>query len=439
MGDTIDLKIRKCKLLLFTNELIFFGMSANKFNWVIRDLNRPEIEGQVLFAQNDMNKVESGEIIINQYFIEKEDYNFANLAFLICHELMHILNKHGLRVGDRNHDAFNIAGDHTIDRFLKNINKLQPYQNIYNIIDQLEKELPNCTTEQAYDWIINSSAKQNFNYHRPDSESGIHVSDKNDNELFITNPEVQGLEGQLDPGEQSLIEQFVAESRAVFENLKEKGAVSSFIKEYLDNILKVEIPWHVLVERSIKTNVIMKPDDRSWRVLNKFYIALDLTLPGYTMTEDVEGVGMLIITADSSGSVNTSELKKFSHIIEMSMKYFKEIHLLVHDVNVQQHKIFTKDNIYQFYEFIKKEGYHGRGGTSHKPVFTKIEEEFWKEKKDDLSMVISLTDGYSDIENIISRYDWIKNNTPLTFIITKGGKLPAIDNAIGNILNIKMN
>jgi hypothetical protein len=54
-------------------------------------------------------------------------------------------------------------------------------------------------------------------------------------------------------------------------------------------------------------------------------------------------------------------------------------------------------------------------------------------------MVMSLTDGYSDIDRIVGDYNWIRNNIPLTFIITKNGTIPNTKNSIGNIMNIKMN
>lgn len=429
-----ELKIRKCKLKMFTNDLIFFGMMANKFKWVIKDC--PEsIEGYITFDANNLNTIESGEIVINKFYTEKENHTFEHLAFIICHELLHILHKHGLRQGDRNPMIWNVAGDHIIERFLKTLsNVFKPFNNEYNIVEQLHSENSKCTIEQAYNWLI---SQQNNKVEITGDDDTIHVKEPNRNNEFDVNANMPGQKSS--PEEQTALDQFMAESRAMFENLKEKGSLSGSIVEYLDDILKVEIPWEKLVEKSIKTNIIMKPDDRSWRVLNKFYMPHKLTLPGITLTEDLEGTGQLIVCVDSSGSINNTNLKKFSGVIENSMKHFKEIHVLIHDVHIQQKKIFSKDNIYSFYDFIKNEGYKGRGGTSHTYVFNEIENEFWNKNKDNLSMVICLTDGYSNIECIISNYNWIKNNIPLTLIITKDGNIPNLSNKLGAILSIQMN
>jgi len=56
-------------------------------------------------------------------------------------------------------------------------------------------------------------------------------------------------------------------------------------------------------------------------------------------------------------------------------------------------------------------------------------------------MVISLTDGYSDIESYYQnpKFEWIKNNIPLVFIITKDGNGMSLDQTYGNISQIKIN
>ena len=76
-----------------------------------------------------------------------------------------------------------------------------------------------------------------------------------------------------------------------------------------------------------------------------------------------------------------------------------------------------------FVDFVKNIGLQGRGGTSHKDVFDKIE-EIMNDQFTDLSMYISLTDGYSDIEQEWKLHLWSSyNKIPTYFIITKDGKL----------------
>ena len=93
MHTQIDQLIRKAKLKFFTNQLFFFGMMANKFAWEIEPLP-PQIEGFVKFNLEDQSKIESGAIHINETYLTKPDYTYNNLVFILCHELLHILNKH---------------------------------------------------------------------------------------------------------------------------------------------------------------------------------------------------------------------------------------------------------------------------------------------------------------------------------------------------------
>jgi predicted metal-dependent peptidase len=441
--DNISLLIRKAKLKLFTKELIFFGMCAHKFEWAVHEFN-PAVEGYVKFNEKDLSKIESGTINLNQKYLDKPNYTHNNLTFLICHELLHILNKHGLRIENRIPEIWNVAADHVIEVFLRSLSgSIEPFQNRYNIIQPIIDDLGySCTVEQAYDWLINHvkiigiSVKSDG-----DGVDVIEVTDAKGNILFTTDM-IQNINNTTNSEEdaaiQHQIEQFVSEARAILENVKQKGDVSGNLSSYLTEILKVEIPWEKLVEKSIKTNVIMKPDERNWRQLNKFFIPHHITLPGYSFIEDHEGTGRLIIGGDTSGSITDKNLKKFSYVVQNSMMHFKEVWLFTHDVHIQQVKIFDKQNIDEFYKFIKNEGYRGRGGTSHRYLFDEIQ-KMWDSDKDELSMVISLTDMYSDIENIYKNYTWIKNNLPLCFIITPSGKPLRFENGYGDIVQIKMN
>lgn len=439
MHTQIDQLIRKAKLKFFTNQLFFFGMMANKFTWEIEPL-APQIEGFVRFNLKDSSKLESGTIHVNELFLTKPNYTYNNLVFILCHELLHILNKHGSRRGDRDFATWNVACDHVVEIFLKKMSDLiKPYNNQYNIIDELYNYKQDCTVEFAYDWIKSHPNNVQINQ---SGEMVIDVSDGTGNYLFTVTAELAGVTSAMDEDESvkaMLTEQIVAEARAIFENIKAKGDSPGYLITYLDKILKVEIPWETLLEKAIKTNVIMKPDERTWRCLNKFYIPHKINLPGYAMIEDTEGVGTLIIGVDTSGSVSDKNLKKFSSVIEGSMRYFKIIKLITHDTIIHQRQEFTKDNIGEFYNFVQKTGYQGRGGTSHKHLFNEIQTEYWEKDKDELSMVICLTDMQSDIEIQYKKYDWVKNNLPLTFIITSDGSISALDPAFGNITQIKMN
>jgi len=435
MPPSINAKIKQARIKLFRRDigLSFFGAMGYKFDWSIEDMP-DSMEGFVLFDKKNLCKSEDGIIHVNKNFVGKDDYTHDNLIALIIHEQLHILRKDGVRRGSRTHKLWCIAADHCTDRDLKEIcektkSGVVPYQNRYNVINDLHAQQPKCTVEQAYDWINKNDNRftitMNPENSSGNSPGGMTVKDDKTGEEWQVNLQTGGQDQSktLSPDDKIKIQQitnnFISQARARYETMKSKGAIASGATDYLDNLLKVEIPWETLLEKAIKTNTVMKPDDRSWRKLNKFFQPHGITLPGYCWTEDEEGVGILIITADSSGSISKTNLKQFSSVIYQSMRYFEKIMLIVHDVNIHQEKTFTKDNIAQFYSFIKTEGFKGRGGTSHAPAFNKIE-ELWNDNafKNDLSMVISLTDGYSDLESIVKKYKWLKSDVPLVLTIT---------------------
>jgi predicted metal-dependent peptidase len=443
LGDIMNQKIKnlakKAKLKLFTKDLMFFGLQSYKFEWSFEDPGHENAEGWVLFSKDDPDHLEAGTIHFNERIVSKDDYTYNHLCYLNCHELLHILNKHGSRRGNRRNDVWCVACDHVVETELKHMsNVIKPWNNQYNIIPEITKAIPNCSAEKAYNWLLQN--KQFASRISQNPETGqIEVKDQNGEVMFTVSPMQGGSDekGKIEPQTVQQVEQFVSEARAMFTDMKKKGTISGSISEHLDKILKVEIPWDELLEKAIKTNVVLKPDGRSWRNINKYYVGIGLTLPGYSLEETNEGVGTLIICADTSGSVSKKQLKQFSYVIEKSMTYFERVVLLVHDVQIHQEKEFSKDNILEFYNFISKEGYKGRGGTSHKYVFDKIE-EMWENDMDDISMCISLTDAYSDIEHLYKNYKFIKNNTPLVFILTDDGKIMTLEKDYGEITQIQI-
>ena len=113
---------------------------------------------------------------------------------------------------------------------------------------------------------------------------------------------------------------------------------------------------------------------------------------------------VLVCCIDSSGSISNSDLKKFVGVILSSIKHFKKLRILVHDVDVHQEFVLdnepNQDDILRTLREIK-----GRGGTSHKPVFDRIE---ILNREELISAAIFLTDFYSDVEEIYKKFEWIK-------------------------------
>jgi predicted metal-dependent peptidase len=136
-------------------------------------------------------------------------------------------------------------------------------------------------------------------------------------------------------------------------------------------------------------------------------------------------IGLLIILIDVSGSIKVKELNMFSSVTYKSLKYFSKVLILVHNINIIQTITFEKDEFIKYMDFINNIGFLKGGGTSHYDCYEYIQKEIWndKELKDKFSMVISLTDGFSDINSCLNNrnFTWMKS-VPTTFIISSKKK-----------------
>ena len=425
MNNVIEDKLKKTRIKLFKTEeeLIYFGILAYRFNFNIYDFDHDEDIAFVEF-QTDSGLLCENKINFNSRFIGRPDYTIDNFANTIVHEILHILEKHGIRRKGRTPEYWSLAVEHCVARTLKSIKNITPYKNHYFLIPELHISKPHCSAEEAYEWIM-----QNVNMFNiipsNTSPSLFSVENVNSGDKFELSTNIGGSNDESgNPLELASINDFVSQASAVFEILKNqqksKGLGSSNLIEYLNNILKIEIPWTDVLEKSIKRNIISKVQKRKWKSPNKKFGAIGITLPGKQKSIGTkEEHGIAYVCVDTSGSVDLTELKKFAYIMLKSISYFEEIRILIHDTTIKESKTFTKKDIYALEDFITNKGFKGRGGTSHKYVFDEIEKQ-WNDDnhiKNMLSMVILLTDGYSDIENKCNKYSWIRNNVPITIIL----------------------
>lgn len=429
------IKNARIKLLKKSTNLQFFGICSYKFNWVAEDL--PDTaEGYVAFNP-ETDECEAEPIIhINKNMLMKDDYDHNNLIILIMHELFHVLYKHGKRGRNHHHKVIsNLAADHIVDSDIKKIiddnadQDLKPYQNRYNIIPEVTRHFGGKTPtyEEVYDYLVNSIPQIKITPH----QNGVNGTEGNTQPTpgQSFNVDINGKEYTITinqnptASESKEIENFISEARSTQDALKQKGIGSSKLNTIIDELLKVEVPWEQILDKALKNAISIKPDDRSWKRLNKHFMPLNINLPGSATSTEPDSINKLIIALDTSASVSKTELKKFANVISESSQYFKKIVILVHDTVIHVEKHFDSDNSIEITDFITK-NITGGGGTSHKPVFDRISKihdnghDYWDwDNEDEISMVILLTDGYSDIHYIYKKYEWTKK-VPISIILS---------------------
>ena len=394
-------KLNKAKYKLL-KDYKYFYIILGKFNCVITKCNN-NCEGYVKFGKN--GNLLKNTIYLNEMFLNKENYDHTHLIFTLVHELLHILLLHGKRQNDRIFELWHIAVNHCTDRECKKIfkNDIFPYELSYGIIEDLHNELPECSAEEAYEWLKQNSETCLIicvNKER----TQINISDNHNNNWEIYPTEYADND----------LNNFKSQSITAYEAMKELGNIPGHISEVLDTFMKIETPWDELLKKSIKTNAIKIPGGRSWKKLNPYYRHLNISLPSKKRIDKFNKTGYLYITIDTSMSMSNDDLAKLGYIIYESGIYYSKVTVFAHDVIV--HDVFEFKVPDDFKKYIETDGYKGRGGTSHEDVFNKIE-EFVKDDVNNLSMILCLTDGVSDAHLIYEDY-WFTRNIPIMFLIS---------------------
>lgn len=406
----------KTKIRLFRQDLMFFGLTSIKFLWSSHEMDN-SIEGYVCL-NNKTDQSFDKTIHLNSNYLNKSDYSHVNLAWLLIHEILHVLHKHGSRGKNKKKEIWAIATDHVIERTIKNWNILRPYNDQYNIVDELNNIMPNCSEEDAYEWLYNNKKFYTIKIKPNDDNSASQVAqliDQYDNIIqeSVIHPDKNTTANEVD--------NIISEARAILQSLKERGTMSNTMISYLDDLLKIEIPWETILRKCIKTNIIYKPTDRAWYRPNKFLRPIGIYTPGESLKESKDGVGILVLHIDTSGSMSDIDLKKALYVIMESLQYFEKIVAIIADYNIQEIKEFEQNDFTSFWTFVKS-GLKGRGGTSHKEIFKHCQEKIYEEDPDKFSIFISFTDGYSDIDSQINQYPWCKR-VPMIFLMTSDYKL----------------
>jgi len=346
----------------------------------------------------------------------------SELIFLICHELMHIISRHIERRGERNWMLWAISADHVINRTLNNLSSKFDYikspEGMVFLKDIHDKH-PEISTEQLYD-LLKKYIEKDDKYKVTEGGDGDYkyvIIDDGKSKQYSSSDASKPQGGN--------IEEIIKTSKELSQKAKsiwlspviDRGSLSGDIVDYLDNIFEVIIPWDEVLQSAIMY-YSQSYEEPSWSQRN-IYIR-NTILPAY-----IDGVDTmtLIVGIDTSGSVGIEDLKKFMGVVIGSVKYFKSLIILIHDVDIHTELIFDrKPNIMDIIDKVQK--IRGRGGTSHEHVFNRIEELHETEL---ISTTVFLTDFYSDVESIYTNYEWIKEIPTVWVLNSNVKKVSLID------------
>lgn len=377
----------------------------------------------------------------NQRIVYMVSDNLQTRHFIAVtiHEILHILSDHIGRRGNRIPELWQLAIDHVVNRTVRNLPYgLKTFVELpepHVFFEKVDSKHPKISAEELYD-LMKKNYKEdkdgNFEINMegdkikgkkiyiyvPDGKGGkgskgdpqdgdgkkfegLEVTDSSGKKT-VSSMDCKPAPGQTTDAASKQNKEFIQKGRTIWNsNMISKGDVPGDMLEFLDKIFEVPIPWEEIVHSAIL--YYTQSNSMSTWSQRDIYIR-HVILPSYCEGKDTE---VLVAVIDTSGSISNKDLEKFVGVLMGSVDHFKALHIILHDVNITEE--FILDNRPTKGELVnkfKKEGFKGRGGTSHLDVFNRLE---LLAEEELISSTVFLTDFYSDVEHIYMNYAWIKS------------------------------
>ena len=266
---------------------------------------------------------------------------------LICHEIMHCVFKHHTRIGTRNHKKWNEAGDHVINLGLLDENFELPEGGLW------DEQYKGMSTDHVYALLPEPPENEG------DGEGPTGANQPGWGEEVRQGAQTSTSEQQAEEQEWEIA------VRQAIVVAKQKGGGASSLIDMIEKAIEPVVSWKEIL-RNFMTAVAQ--DDYSMRRPNRRFVAQNLFLPSLYS----EGMGKVVITIDTSGSIGSSELEAFQ----------SEINCILEDTNPELIKILYCDT--QVHEDVDeftsddlplKLVMRGGGGTDFTAPFNWVEED----------------------------------------------------------------
>jgi len=256
---------------------------------------------------------------------------------VLLHEAMHIVYKHMLRLGSRQHMLWNIATDYVINQHVIGMGLPLPDGALINPI------FNGMNAEKVYEQLLENAVQ-------------INVMPQ-----WGTFEPPSGSEADMKQVEAS-IDQKIAVAAA---SARARGHLPDEVKSLIARMEKASVDLYDVLKRSIGGD---QPEDLTFaRPHRRSYWETGVITPSVRK----DSVGNLIVGIDTSGSVSANELSKFLYIMNA----------LADDLMPESVTVITCDtqvkNVtrYDRGEEIATVKVGGRGGTNCQPVFDLIKKE----------------------------------------------------------------
>lgn len=287
----------------------------------------------------------------------------------VAHECLHVAFAHLHRKGNRDHEAWNVAGDYAINPILK--------KNRFPLLDTdlYDEKYEGMSADEIYEKLPKSKKGK-----QGSCCSAGHGKGKPCGGML----EPKTKDGQPIKTKEQM-EQFVQDMKLAVvkaaDAAKMQGNLPGFAKDLVDSITDPKLPWQELLRSFVELN---SKSDYNWSIPNRRYLQSGWHLP--SLNELTIGVGTLAV--DTSGSMSKKDLEEaFAELSGILTRCNIEgLHVLQCDTKVENYTYLTTDDMP-----LKAVTVHGRGGTSFKHPFDYLEKEGLE-----TSFLVYCTDGYAD-------------------------------------------
>jgi len=285
--------------------------------------------------------------------------SLPKIEFLVCHEVLHCVFLHPLRIRGMNHKKANIAADYVINGILKRAGMDMPEGGLYD-----EKfSAPDMTLEKVYRLL-------------PDDQD---AKDNSDVTGEVRQPETGTGKPISEPEREQLETKWKIETQKALQAAQTAGKLSGDLARMIEaaHIVKrdIEDVLRDFIQKTISS-------DYDWARPNRNLIIHDLYAPKLRG----DNIPDIVMVLDTSGSVSDQQLNYFAAKLNSVLtEYNTVVHVIYCDTKAYYDMAYESQDLPIT---LKPKGY---GGTDYRPAFNMV-----KELDIEPACLIYLTDGYCD-------------------------------------------
>ena len=318
----------------------------------------------------------------------------AVVLFVLVHEIMHVMFKHGLRMNRRNAQVWNQACDHAINLKLKEWG--------FTLWEHCCQDVTykGMSAEDIYDILMKEKEDEDEGGGRGKGPKGEGDGEPTDMDSDLQEPDQMDNE-TIDKVDREISRKIVQATQIA----KMAGRMPADLDRMLNGILDPKVPWYEELQDFMSRVV---HDEETWAHRNRRFRNV------YLPTRRNESMGEIIVIGDTSGSMGQAELEQAAGEINGIARQARPERIRViwaDDKDVSHMECFEQGEDMVFHP-------KGGGGTDmRKPL--KFVEQF------DPLIVILLTDCYTP-------WPTVEPDFPLIVVASTNAPCP-----VGRVIRMK--